>query len=140
MVSYNLGSGKKPRFIETLNSLALDVNGARELARGEKEKENPPLLAIDKTANNASKHHWVDLETKRERYLSHATRHTQTHIPRDTTLLVSDTDLMPFSLIKIESRCPSSFDVSFLSLNRLNTKNAFAKARIRLIIFFPLAI
>ena len=45
MVSYNLGSGKKPRFIETLNSLALDVNGARELARGEKEKENPPLLS-----------------------------------------------------------------------------------------------
>ena len=43
MVSYNLGSGKKTRFIETLNSLALDVNVARELARGEKEKENPPF-------------------------------------------------------------------------------------------------
>lgn len=46
MVSYNLGSGKKTRFIENLNSLALDVNGARSLARGEKEKENPPLLSL----------------------------------------------------------------------------------------------
>lgn len=45
MVSYNLSSGKKTRFIETLNSLALQVNSARELARGEKEKENPPLLS-----------------------------------------------------------------------------------------------